>query len=100
MDIYIPYLVKIDNTIANVFIKRTLQRRTTTRNGSVMTGTNVQLIVILYNKIKKVNFEGFIRRFLMKISRPTFKRRGQLEVSIAGAEAVGLITVLSAIVVY
>ena len=100
------HLIKIDNTITNIIIKRTLQGRTTTGNGSIMTSTNIQLIVILYKYIyiyiyifsKNCQYIFWLKtsRFLYQI---TFKRRGQLEVSIAGAEAVGLITDLSAIVV-
>jgi hypothetical protein len=49
---YISNLVEINNTIADVFVKRTLQRRTTAGNGSVMASTNIQLIVILNYIIK------------------------------------------------
>lgn len=45
------YLVQVDHTITNVFIERTFQRRTATRNRCVMTGANIELIVVL--KVQK-----------------------------------------------
>lgn len=45
--VFIFYLVKVDDTITNVFTKRTLQGRRTAGDRSVVTSTNIELIVVL-----------------------------------------------------